>query len=47
VLSEAPERTLRTLADITRAILGKLDPDASRAGMYQWYDPPPAGESPG
>ena len=26
------------LADITQAILSRLDPDASRAGMYQWYD---------
>jgi len=26
------------LADITQAILHTLDPDASRAGMYQWYD---------
>jgi DNA-binding MarR family transcriptional regulator len=26
------------LADITQAILHRLDPDASRAGMYQWYD---------
>jgi DNA-binding MarR family transcriptional regulator len=35
------------LADITSAILSRLDPDASRAGMYQWYDSPPAGEYPG
>ena len=26
------------LADITQAILSRLDPDASRASMYQWYD---------
>jgi DNA-binding MarR family transcriptional regulator len=26
------------LADITQAILHRLDPDASRAGMYRWYD---------
>ncbi|KPH99578.1 transcriptional regulator, MarR family [Actinobacteria bacterium OK074] len=26
------------LADITEAVLKRLDPDASRAGMYRWYD---------
>ena len=26
------------LADITQAILHRLDPDASQAGMYRWYD---------
>ena len=26
------------LTDISQAILHRLDPDASRAGMYQWYD---------
>lgn len=26
------------LADITQAILHRLDPTASRAGMYRWYD---------
>jgi DNA-binding MarR family transcriptional regulator len=34
----APEQVSQ-LADITQAILSRLDPDASRAGMYQWYDP--------
>ena len=34
------------LADITSAILGRLDPGASRAGMYQWYDSPPDAEFP-
>jgi DNA-binding MarR family transcriptional regulator len=33
----APEQVSQ-LADITTAILSRLDPDASRAGMYQWYD---------
>ncbi len=28
------------LADITQAILHRLDPTAGRAGMYQWYDSP-------
>ena len=28
------------LADITQAILHRLDPDASRAGMYRWFDSP-------
>ena len=28
------------LAEITQAVLRRLDPDASRAGMYQWYDSP-------
>lgn len=28
------------LADITQAILHRLDPTASQAGMYQWYDSP-------
>ena len=28
------------LADISQAILSKLDPDASRAGMYRSYDSP-------
>ncbi|MER5430126.1 MarR family transcriptional regulator [Streptomyces sp. NPDC002588] len=28
------------LADIGQAILHRLDPDAARAGMYQWYDAP-------
>ena len=35
----APEQVSQ-LADITRAILSRLDPDASRAGMYQWDDSP-------
>lgn len=29
---------LAQLADITEAILTRLDPDADRAGRYQWYD---------
>ena len=33
----APEQVSQ-LADITQAILSRLDPDASRASMYQWYD---------
>jgi len=33
----APEQVSQ-LTDITQAILSRLDPDASRAGMYQWYD---------
>jgi DNA-binding MarR family transcriptional regulator len=28
------------LADISQAILHRLDPDASRAEMYRWYDSP-------
>jgi hypothetical protein len=28
------------LADISQAILSKLDPDASRDGMYRSYDSP-------
>jgi len=32
------------LADISQAILGKLDPDAGKAGMYQWYDTPDPAE---
>jgi DNA-binding MarR family transcriptional regulator len=34
-----PEQ-ITQLADITKAILHRLDPTASRAGMYQWYDAP-------
>ena len=38
-----PEQ-ITQLAHIGQAILRRLDPDASRAGMYQWYDAPdPAG----
>jgi hypothetical protein len=32
-----PDQITR-LADITQAIVHRLDPDASRAGMYRWYD---------
>jgi len=28
------------LTEISQAILSRLDPDASRAGMYRWYDSP-------
>jgi DNA-binding MarR family transcriptional regulator len=28
------------LTEIAQAVLGRLDPDGSRAGMYQWYDTP-------
>ena len=34
-----PEQVTQ-LTDITHAILRRLDPDASRAGMYQGYDSP-------
>lgn len=34
-----PEQ-ITQLADISQAILHRLDPDAGRAGMYQWYDTP-------
>ncbi|MFE9606772.1 MarR family winged helix-turn-helix transcriptional regulator [Streptomyces hokutonensis] len=32
------------LADISQAILSKLDPDAGKAGMYRWYDSPDPAE---
>jgi DNA-binding MarR family transcriptional regulator len=31
---------LTQLADISEAILHRLDPTASRSGRYQWYDSP-------
>ena len=40
-----PEQ-ITQLGDITQAILHRLDPTASRAGMYQWYDSPGSPDRP-